>query len=277
MLDDDLRIPPPGYRSAPQRRAEEMRRMLMIAGGAGVLLLVCIIGYFAATGSGSQGVQVIQAPTTPVKVKPENPGGLTITTPSGALPGDGSQNVAIAPPPEKPDPAALAAQAKQEQQQAMPLGQTTAAKSASGAASGSQSTSPAAAPAPAVSIPSVPETAAPTGQKQTAMAVPPPSKELAKPRNLAQEYTPPSGSSAGGVKVQLAALGSREAAQRAWDHLTQKMPGILAGRHPLFVEATVNGHTYWRVRLAGFRSKADAAQFCQSVRAHGGACDVAAF
>lgn len=279
MLDDDLRIPPPGYRSAPQRRAEEMRRMLMIGGGAGVLLLLCVIGYFVATGSDSQNVPVIQPPAAPLKVKPDNPGGLTVNTPTGALPGDGSQNVTLAPPPEKPDPAALAAQAKQEQQQTAPPGQTSAPNPAASAGSAGGSQAAPSPPAPAVSVPSVPETPAPAGNKQTAVVVPRPSKELAKPRNLAQEYTPPPAASvgAGGVKVQLAALGSKEAAQRAWDHLIRKMPGVLAGRHPLFVEATVNGHTYWRVRLAGFRTRADAAQFCQDVRAHGGACDVAAF
>lgn len=275
MFDDDLRIPPPGYRSAPQRRAEEMRRMLLIGGGAGVVLLLCVIGYFVATGSGSQGVPVIQAPATPVKVKPENPGGLTVSTPTGVLPGDGSQNVSLAPPPEKPDPAALAAQAKAEQQSSVVPAPNTAPKAAM--STGGSQPAPAAPAAPAVSVPSVPETPAPAAPKQTAMVVPPPSKAQAKPRNLAQEYTPPSTGGAGGVKVQLAALGSKDAAQRAWDHLTHKMPGVLAGRHPIFVEAKVNGRTYWRVRLAGFQTRTDAAKFCQDVRAHGGACDIAAF
>jgi len=280
MLDDELRIPPPGYRSAPQRRAEEMRRVLMIGGAAGLVLLLCVIGYFVVAGGGSDTVPLIQASTKPVKVKPENPGGLTVSTPSGALPGAGGQDVSLAPPPEKPDPAALAAQAKQEQQQSAVARSAAVAKPA--VPNGSGGTTPSApiatapsAQAPAVSIPSVPETPAPLGQKQ-AMTIPPPSKESAKVHDLAQEYTPPAGGG-GSVKVQLAALDSKEAAERAWTHLTQRMPGLFAGRHPMFVEAKVNGRTYWRVRMAGFRTRGEADKFCQDVHAHGGACAIAAF
>lgn len=273
MLDDELRIPPPGYRSAPQRRAEEMRRMLMIGGGAGLVLLLCVIGYFVVAGGSSDTVPLIQAPATPVKVKPENPGGLTVNTPTGALPGAGGQDVSLAPPPEKPDPAALAAQATQEQP---PAPQARPAPAPAPSASAAPAAPAAAAPsAPAVAIPSVPETAAPAGQKQT-MNVPPPSNEQARTRNLAQEYTPSPGTG-GSVKVQLAALGSKEDAERAWEHLTHRMPGLFAGRHPIFVEATVNGRTYWRVRMAGFRTRSEADKFCEDVHAHGGACAIAAF
>jgi len=273
MMDDELRIPPPGYRSAPQRRAEEMRRMLMIGGAAALVVLLCVIGYFVVAGGGSDSVPLIQASTKPVKEKPDNPGGLTVSTPSGALPGEGGQNLSLAPPPEKPDPEALAAQAKQEQ--SAPARSAPVATPAVPNASTAPSPTTATAQAPAVSIPSVPETAAPPGQKQS-MNVPPPSKEQAKVHNLAQEYTPSPGAG-GSVKVQLAALDSKDAAERAWQHLQHRMPGLLAGRHPIFVEATVNGHTYWRVRMAGFRTRSDADKFCQDVRAHGGACAIAAF
>ena len=271
MLDEEIRIPPPGYRSAPQRRAEEMRRMLLIAGGAGVIVLLCVIGYFVAAGGGSGGVPVIQAPATPVKVKPANPGGLAVSTPTGALPGTGGGGVSLAPPPETPDPAALVAQAKQEQQQ-----QQQQASALNPANVTPPPAAPAAPAAQAVLIPTVPETPAAPGGKQMAMTVPPPSKETARVHDLAQEYNPPADHK-GAVKVQLAALDSRDAAERAWEHLTHRMPGLFAGRRPLFVEARVNGHTYWRVRVAGFSSTSEADRFCRDVRAHGGACAVAAF
>jgi hypothetical protein len=278
MIDDDLRIPPPGYRSAPQRRAEEMRRMLLIGGAAALVLLLCVIGYFVVAGGTSDRVPLIQASTKPVKEKPDNPGGLTVSTPSGALPGAGGQNLSLAPPPEKPDPAALAAQATQEQDQSAAARLAPVAKPAVPNVNGTTAATTATAPptqAPAVAIPAVPETAAPAGRKQS-MNVPPPSKEQAKVHNLAQEYAPSAGAG-GSVKVQLAALDSKDAAERAWQHLQHRMPGLLAGRHPIFVEATVNGHTYWRVRMAGFRTHSDADKFCQDVRAHGGACAIAAF
>ena len=53
-------------------------------------------------------------------------------------------------------------------------------------------------------------------------------------------------------------------------------PGrLFDGRRPLFEQAHVNGHTFWRVRTAGFTSVTEAARFCDDVRAQGAACTVA--
>ena len=54
MWEDEVRIPPPGYRSAPQRRAAEGRRTILAAGSVGAVLLLCVVGYFAATGGGPE-------------------------------------------------------------------------------------------------------------------------------------------------------------------------------------------------------------------------------
>jgi hypothetical protein len=292
MQDDEFRIPPPGYRSSAERRAEDMKRMTYLGGAIGVVLLLCIIGYAVVSGGGSDAIPTIQPPATPLKVKPENPGGLAITTPTGGLlGGNGGQNVSLAPAPEVPDPAALAAEAKQEQP-AVKAPQTVAAAAAPPAgamlvapSASATPTSPsraaagaaAAAMAAPVSIPTVPEKPAAAGPKQVAMTAPAPSRETARVHNLAGEYRPPPPSQTGRVKVQLAALNSKEAAQSAWEHLSRRMPGLFAGRRPIFMEAQVNGRTYWRLRLAGFASIAEARAFCQDVHAHGGACTVAAF
>ncbi len=280
MLDDDVRIPPPGYRSAPQRRAEELRRMVYVGGGAAVVVLLGVIGYYAATGSGAGGsVPVIQAPATPVKEKPVNPGGLSVTTQGSGLLTSGS-STAIAPAPETPDPAALAAAAQQEQQAPSPAPSPKPAPSAATAVASSAAATQSAATQPqasAVNIPSVPETPAPPGRAQMAMNVPPPSREAARVHDLAQEYHPPAADHHGPVRVQLAALASREAAMREWDHLTRRMPALFAGRRPIFAQADVGGHSWWRVRTAGFGSVAEAERFCRDVRANGSACTVASF
>lgn len=280
MLDDDVRIPPPGYRSAPQRRAEEMRRMVYMVGGAAVVVLLAVIGYFVATGSGTQGVPVIQAPSTPVKEKPTDPGGLAVTTQGSGLLTSGSSSV-VAPAPEAPDPAALAAAAKQEQPVAKPAPAPASApaSSASAASAPAAGTAPSVvgAQSPAVSIPSVPETPAAPGPKQTAMNVPAPSRQAARVHDLSQEYHSATPETHGAVRVQLAAVDSRDAALREWDHLSHRMPALFAGRRPLISQAQVNGHSWWRVRTAGFSSVAEATQFCRDVRAHGGACTVASF
>lgn len=267
MLQDDIRIPPPGYRSAPQRRAAETRRTMLVAGGVGAVLVLGLLGYFVAAGSGSQTIPIIQPSPGPVMVKPVNPGGLQVNTQTTALLGGAGSgaDATLAPAPETPDPAALAAAAQREQ--ANPSNPPVA---------------PPPPPSPSVSIPTVPETPAPIAQgaaQRTALNVPPPSPTTAAVHNLAQEYKPPAPQFAdhGHVRVQLAALDSREAALREWTHLTHRMPGLFDGRKPIFVEAHVDGHTFWRVRTTGFTSVTEASQFCDAVHAKGAACTVAAF
>jgi hypothetical protein len=275
MWEDEVRIPPPSYRSAPQRRAAEGRRTILAAGGVAAVLLLCVVGYFMATGGGPEGVPVIQAPPGAVKVKPDNPGGLQLNTQTSALLGrnGAAADAGLAPAPEVPDPAALAAAAAQEQAPPPP---TVGPRPAAAPTASAQSTATAA--PPAVSVPTVPETPAASASQQTAMNRPPPSAGAAAVHNLAQEYTPPVRSEEHGkVRVQLAALDTLEAALREWDHLAHRMPALFDGRHPIFAEAHVDGHTFWRVRTAGFVSTADAERFCHDVQAKGGACTVALF
>jgi hypothetical protein len=273
MLQDDIRIPPPGYRSAPQRRAAEARRMVWAAGGVGTILALGVVGYFVVAGGGPDRVPVIEAASGPVKVKPADPGGLAVNTQTSALLGGSGAagDTSLAPAPEAPDPAGLAAAAQQEQ----------TPKPAPAPAAGPVAAAPPPAPAPsaAVSVPSVPETPADSGTEKTAMTITPPSSSAARVHNLAEEYHPPSPRSDGHghVRVQLAALESRDAALREWDHLTRRMPTLFDGRHPIFVEAHVNGHIYWRVRTTGFASVSEANRFCDDVHAQGGACTVASF
>jgi hypothetical protein len=283
MWEDEVRIPPPGYRSAPQRRAAEARRLMLVVGGIAAVLVLGVGGYFVATGSGPEGVPVIQAPATPVKIKPADPGGLDVNAQTSALLGGsgvaGDDNVA--PAPEAPDPAALAAAANQEQSSPPPVPPASgAAAPAASSASAVASTAPAPSPAPvapaAVSVPSIPETAGAPVSQQTAMNVAPPSREAAQVHNLAQEYNPPV-ERHGHLRVQIAALNSQEAALREWDHLTHRMPSLFARHRPIFEQAHVNGHTYWRVRTAGFASVSEATKFCEDVHVQGGSCTVASF
>ncbi len=269
MWEDEVRIPPPSYRSTPQRRAAEARRMMVAVGGVGAVLLLCVGGYYAATGGGgSGGVPIIQPQPGPIKVKPADPGGLQVSAQTSALlGGNGSgADANLAPAPEAPDPAALAAAAKQEQ------------LAATAPVAAVVPPPPPPPPAPAISVPSVPETAVASAPEKTALNIPPPSPGAAAVHNLAEEYTPPAASAQHGhVHVQFAALGSQQAAARVWDHLAHKMPTLFDGRYPIFAEAHVNGHTYWRVRTAGFASVAEASHFCDDVRARGAACTVALF
>jgi hypothetical protein len=275
MWEDEARVPPPGYRSAPQRRAAESRRMIFAAGGVGAVLVLCVVGYFAATGRPPAGVPVIEAPSGAMKVKPDNPGGLQVNTQTSALlrSNGSSADANLAPAPEVPDPAALAASDNEEQ---APPAPTNGPAPAAAPPSAPQATATAA--PSAVSVPTVPETPAPSASQQPAMSVPLPSTGAAVVHNLAQEDRPPARSAEqGDVRVQLAALDSQDAALRQWAHLAHRMPGLFQGRRPIFAEAHVNGHTYWRVRTAGFNSTEEATRFCNDVHARGAACTVALF
>jgi len=90
--------------------------------------------------------------------------------------------------------------------------------------------------------------------------------------------TPPaSPASASGDEVQLGALDSPGDAERAWRDISGATPALFSGKSPDIQPATVNGKTFYRLRVGGFASKGAAATFCAEVSAAGNACTVANF
>jgi Flp pilus assembly protein TadD len=83
--------------------------------------------------------------------------------------------------------------------------------------------------------------------------------------------------SSGAYQVQLGALASQDDAQHQWNRISGAMPALFSDKQPTIVAATVNGHTYYRLRTGSFGSKADAAKFCGEVSAAGNACTLANF
>jgi hypothetical protein len=89
----------PSYRPAEAAGMDpEMRRMAIMAAGFGGVLAI-VIGVFSFSGHRHHGVPVIEAPATPVRVKPVNAGGMQ---PLGAEDTSIGKSEALAPPPEKP-------------------------------------------------------------------------------------------------------------------------------------------------------------------------------
>jgi hypothetical protein len=62
-------------------------------------LLAVVVGVFSFSGHRHHGVPVIAPPSTPVRVKPVNAGGMTV---AGAEDFSSTQGEQLAPPPEKP-------------------------------------------------------------------------------------------------------------------------------------------------------------------------------
>lgn len=139
---------------------------------------------------------------------------------------------------------------------------------------------PAPAPAPVVAAAAapapVPKPAAPVPSPAQVAAITPAAAAPAVAPQLAPvpEVTPSSGS---GAAVQIAALNTSAAAQAEWRKVSAKAPGLFAGKSPEISKVEVAGATYYRLRVGGFASHEDAAQFCSQLTAAGGPCMPANF
>jgi len=81
----------------------------------------------------------------------------------------------------------------------------------------------------------------------------------------------------GHAAVQLGALNSQSAAEHEWNKVSASEPALFSGKSPEISMATVHGKTYYRLRVAGFAGKVDAAKFCAELSTAGSTCTVANF
>jgi hypothetical protein len=256
-MRDDLDIPMPAMGPAaptyrvPRRNAgmdSNTRQLALIAGGIGGVL-VLLIGGWQLAGHHGGGVPVVQADTRPMRVKPDNPGGMQVSGQDDAiLGGKTDAKAALAPAPEAPAPQALKAQIVAQPPPPPP-------------------------PAPAVARP------APAPPVVAAVVAPPaepkPAPAPAKPVVAAK--APPPEPVVHGPQVQLAALTTEQGALSEWQRLAHKMPDVLGGRKPAVVKIAHDGKTLWRLRTGGFTDTAQASSFCDRVKAKGAECSVASF
>jgi cell division septation protein DedD len=113
--------------------------------------------------------------------------------------------------------------------------------------------------------PAMPQPAAPAAEtpKPAPAAAPKPAKAAAK--------IPGKGT----YVVQIVALRDEKSARAAWTTLEKRYPSLLGG-HALDIEKADLGEkgTWYRVRAAGFGSKAEAAKTCTALKAKGQDCMV---
>jgi hypothetical protein len=241
-VSDDLSFPSQTYRIPRHSRGMDpaTRRLALIAGGLGAALLA-IVGGWSVMGHRSTAIPVIQADGRPIRVKPENPGGMQIAGSNDEMSGGADTTGGkLAPPPEAPAPQALLAPPPAAV--AAPVPAPVAAP-----------------PAPAAAKPAAEKPAAPVEKRAVASA---------------PERAPPV---AKGALVQLAAVTSEEAARTEWQRLEKRMPDLFGRRQPAFSKIEHSGHTLWRVRTGGFSDVAQATAFCERVRAKGAGCSIADF
>ena len=239
-MSDDISIPPPGTYNPHRHDTGSGPSTLRLAGIALVIMAVAAGGFGLSRLHFRSGeVPVIKADDRPIRVRPDNPGGMQIVGANNEIfsGGNDTSGGKLAPAPEAPNPQALRAPP------------------------------PAAVPQPAAAAPVAvaPPAAIPA---PIAAAVPP----KAKPAVAA---APPAAH--GKASIQLAALGSEEAARTAWQSLQKRLPDVLAGHQPSISKTERDGKTYWRLRTTGFTDVAQAKSACEKVRAKGGACSVAEF
>ncbi len=248
------------YRPQPPGMDTGTRRLLVAAVALGGVLLVGTGGW-ALLGHRNTVVPVIEADTRPVRVKPDNAGGMQVAGSDEPAMGDHAGGAhTMAPAAEAPAPQALRAQLQ-------PPAPVVAVPAA-----------PAPSLAPALAVTAPPETprgVRPAARPPAAVAPAPaaPTPAVASPAAAAA----PALAAGAGPMVQLAAVDNEPAAQAEWQRLAKRMPDVLGGKHPVVRRAEHDGHVVWRVRTGGFADTADATGFCARVRAKGGACTIASF
>jgi hypothetical protein len=226
----------PSYRV--QREASAIPwRMLAIAGGLVAVLAVAAGGWWALRSFGQSGpVPLVEADPRPFKVKPEDRGGLRVPNQDELIldrPGNRAQ---MTPP------------------RGTTMLPEAEAPNIGGLRAAIAPPVPVAPPAPLSPPAASPEPAA--------AAVAAPVTDAARAART------------GRVQVQLGALTSAEAARAEWERLARRAPELFEGRSPqiLRLDRAEGQPPLFRLRTGGLPDQDAAAEFCQQVRARGGAC-----
>ena len=287
------------------------RRLAYGAAGLGGLLVLGIGGW-ALLGHRQQGIPVMGPPSVPVRTRPVDPGGMQLDAPGMGDEAEG-QHTQPVPAPEKPDPAALAAKYGANTPAPGTAAAPSAAPATPGTPDGAApaavpppatgaTPTPGAAPSPnAPAAPAAEEDANAPGAEEegdsaaaaapTSQPASPVAEEAAKPAAPAAARPAPAAlprsarsdatasavpaAKGGRYQVQLAALQSAEDANKEWSHLKAHYATLFGDKTPAIIRTERNNATFYRLRVTGFASVADARTFCGEVRERGMACMVA--
>ena len=238
----------------PQRHERSLHpqviRLVLAAVGMAALSGLGYAGY-SLVGRSVRPVPVVEADSRPIRVRPDNPGGMQVAGVEEQIMGgsDAGKPAMMAPAPEVPQPQALRAQIEAARQPPAPVPQTS--------------------PAQPVSLSALPALPPPLISAMPEQRVVP-----AKPVPPARAAVPPA---MGGPSVQLAAMATEAAAMAEWQRLSKQMPDLLASRRPAVQRVNHDGKTFYRLRTGGFTDVAQATTFCTQMKAKGGGCSVASF
>jgi hypothetical protein len=281
------------------RRPSSARRPLLVRLLPMLIVVVAlggfagIVGYYYFAGaSGSDGVvPLVKADDRPVKVRPENPGGMEVPDQDKEIYdrlGQAERNRAptgerLLPPPETPLPRPPVAQAPPM------LGVPAPSQSQTLSAAPPR---PVGAPPPqAPNIPPAPDVTPPPPSTVTSQAtIPPPSAAPANaplPRPAAPAPAPPSpvpvaaaarpsAAAPGSVRVAIASVKSEADARREWERQRRLYPGALTQARAEFLPIDLGDRgVFWRIYVGPAESNADAQTRCAALKQQQVSCFIA--
>ncbi|HZH27101.1 MAG TPA: SPOR domain-containing protein [Azospirillaceae bacterium] len=297
--DDDPLAPAPAPRRKPLRRILLALAALGVVGGVGAWLS-------GGSGVSDDSVLLLQADTTPYKMKPEDPGGYEMPHQDrlvfGRLHPDRQAKPEIErllPPPEDPLPRPVPPPPPQAAVQP-----PAPAAAPQPEAPAPETTAPATTPAPAVVVQMPLQSPPPPSPQPSAQRPPPPPLPEGSPQPAASPLPqvtavpgtatpnpapatenpvpapvqaaaiappPPPPPPAGGTRLQLGSVSSEEAAKSEWARLTRRFPGALGDLRLSVSRAQVGERTVYRL-VAGPVGEIRALAICDELKAANAPC-----
>ncbi len=228
-------------------------KKIWIMGGVAVTVVALFVAVIFALydGGASEAPRHIAADTSPVREKPDDPGGMDVPyqdkqvferASGDTLP---DRNVALGPEPEEPV-------------EQLPVEEDSAADDPIGDIAA--------------------EAAEPAREPEVKEPEPAPAKVVEKTESKpapaktapAQQSTP----AGKGFLVQLGAYGSEETAEKAWRTIRGKYGNFLSGLTPSYEAVKSGGRTLYRLRVGPLATRAAADEVCLGLRAQQQACIV---
>ncbi|MGE5540483.1 MAG: SPOR domain-containing protein [Gemmatimonas sp.] len=277
-------------RGGPKKKKPHRLRWVL---GAAVLVVAVGFGWISwsayRTGQSFEDaamVPLLKADSTPTRIRPDDPGGMTVPNQDKQIydridprraPPQGVERLLPAPeqPVGRPPPAIPALKADDP---SVPREVTTPTVHAA-----PEPPKPVA-PPPSEAIPSPFQKVArppapPTGLAARAPVekpVPAPVAEKPAPAPQQQAAAPRPAAPASGVRIQLAAVGSEDAAHKEWDRLKRASGGLLDSVNPAFVRADLGDRgVVYRIQAGPLASAEAAADLCSKLKARNVGCFVA--